>query len=529
MAQGVTISNIRNIIYSILSVQDKVEDIYLYKNFIKLTAKDIEFKSIHKPIIDYIAQYIEKYDSVPSIPNVHDFFTDNQEVLEELTKITGFDPDNPKKTKVPFTGDNFQSLVDDLLDQQVKINIKNACVKIVEVANKGITLKESGREKLLKGNIDAVDYGFELLNKAVEPLEREEDFEKQNLFDTLETFKKKNEDITKIPFLVSGFKYFDDRCNGFHPKSFVIVCAYTSQLKSTMTLNMMYNQFFYQEANVEYICLEMTSVEMLSRFISIHSANKDAWKEGQIPLTYTEIFEYLNNLSKFNDERKERFFEVVKDLENRPGYFHFQDNDKNFTVNTIRKHCRKVELDNNIELDAVYIDHGELISHSYGSKSEQHTVKLGHTLMGLRKLSLNYAKGRGIRVIVPYQTSRDGYDRACNERINGAKGLYDLNALSWSSEAARSPVTILSVFYDNDCRFRNEAIVGILKHRGPGVGESFLLTTLLSYATLKYKGVYKKAEELDFGSSKDDYQRKTAQNYINGLTDSEQKRLNGSL
>jgi replicative DNA helicase len=437
---------VRNIIYSILSVQDKIEDLYLYKNFLSFAQKDLDFPfDEHRKIINFIASYVSKYDTVPSIPATYDYFGTDLECQEELVKLSGYNSEKPNnKLKIPYRATNFSKLLDDLILDQTATNIVNTLKNVDKIIKSGLEVKVNKRSSFYKGPIDAVEYAYEYLNKAISLIEEKPEFNQETLLADIAKYQQQINNKCRIPFLCTGFDYFDNNCHGIYPKAFVIVCAYTGELKSTIALNMMYNQVVYQKANIEYICLEMTEVEMQSRFISIHSADTEFWEYDCIKLKVDDIIQHINMLKPFTGDKLNRFNEVVQSLQNIGAYFHFQENDKDFTVSSIQKHCRKVELDKSIELDAVYIDHGELITPSMDTRNDPYTVKVSNTLMSLRKLSLNFAKKRGIRVIVPYQTSREGYSRAQDTRSNGAEGVYDLNALSWSSEAAMECSSISS-------------------------------------------------------------------------------------
>jgi replicative DNA helicase len=525
---------IRNIIFSLLSVQDRLEDVMLHQNFLKLTAKQIDFK-MHSPIVQYITDHSETYDSVPSIPQVLEAFSENPELYDELKKITGWDPENPTpKVKIPLRASNFERAVHDLLNEQIKSNIVKVLKEVSQISTSGLELKQGFKKVFLQGPIEAVDYAYEQLGRAIEPLHEGLDIMQETLPVDLERIHNENkESLTGLPLLRSGFDYLDFRTNGFRKKSLVMITAYTGELKSTTALNMMYNQFIEQKAKIEYLCLEMTKEEMVARFISIHSANEKIWGKNCLKLPINKIDDYLHgNDQIFNKKEKERYLELTRDLEKREGYFHFEEGGQGMTVSKIRKHLMNVQIKKDIELDAVYVDHGELLNPAPEDVKESHVVKLSKILIGLRQLSMNFNKKKGIRVFVPYQTNRDGYGRA-KSGVNGAEGIYDLSALSWSSEAARSASTILSVYYGGEFRVRNEAVMTIIKTRGPGAMESFKIGTDLSHGRMFYKGIYKKLDELDLESF-DSRQKKvvhnnthiTADSYQMGLSEEDMKKLN---
>jgi ornithine cyclodeaminase/alanine dehydrogenase-like protein (mu-crystallin family) len=87
-------------------------------------------------------------------------------------------------------------------------------------------------------------------------------------------------------------------------------------------------------------------------------------------------------------------------------------------------------------------------------------IDLNTIIARLKNLALQFDNGRGLRVISPFQTNRQG--RAAAEKNDGN---YELSALSNANEAERSSDLVISVYMTKQMRQAGLVKIGCLKHR----------------------------------------------------------------
>jgi len=464
------IDRVRHVILSCVSIRDSIEDQALLANFLNINSSTISFASDeHRKIFRYIHKYFMKHESLPATHLLFENYTEDPDTLAELYKIFKItDHNKPYNVPVFFFGTDLKEVIDDIIEEQCEKDVLKAQKETNQIIEQGMKVSYN---KNLKGIHDGVDYLFENVRKAIRPLEEPVSYSKKSLFSDIQDRKSElSED--GIPILQTGFEPFDDKYDGLYLSEFLLFIAHTGELKSTLTMNAIYNMWLVQDANIEYISLEMTVRDCWAYFISLHSANNRYWVDGQTPLPKKQLKRYFSEKARngdscaLNDEQLLRLEEVIKDIESREAHLEFRANHGRWTVQEIENHCLNVELTEKIRIDVIVIDHGELI---VGTERDR-LASTDKNLKELRELTLRYQKNRGVRIIVPYQTNKNGKADAKRENYK-----YTTSSLSWSTEAPRSATMIIASYYDGIPKENGYAAISVVKTRDDGSGDQFSL------------------------------------------------------
>lgn len=466
------IDRIDQVILSCVSLRDSVEDVSLIANFLNVNSKGIDFAcDEQRKIIQYIEKYFNKHSSLPSSVLLLKKFSEDPETLERLHKIYNL-KEGDTLTHLPIC----LSFTD--LSEVLYEIIEDQCRRNIVTSMKGAhTIFESGSLKVgykeYKGIHDGVSYLFDGVRKAVRPLEVPVSYSKKNLLnDIVDRKNEMSED--GIPILQTGFEPFDAKYDGLYLSELLFFIAHTGELKSTLAMNSIYHMWLVQGAGIEYISLEMPVRDCWAYFISLHSANQRYWVDGQTPLPKKQLKRYFSEKARngsscaLSDEQILRLNEVVKDIESNKAHIEFRDNHGRWTVQEIENHCLNVELTEKVRIDVIVVDHGELI---VGTEKDR-LSSTDKNLKELRELTLRYQKNRGVRIIVPYQTNKEGKKKAKDKNYK-----YDTSSLSWSTEAARAASIIIASYYDDLPKENGYASITVVKTRDDGSGDQFSLST----------------------------------------------------
>ena len=291
----------------------------------------------------------------------------------------------------------------------------------------------------------------------------------------IEDLANKEEGLTGVP---SGFTKLDAITSGWQKQDLIIVAARPSMGKTALTLCFARNAAVEFNVPVAIFSLEMSSVQLTTRLISMESRIPGSdLRNGRIKESEWK------NLHKSMDRVGESPI--------------FIDDTPAINVFELRAKCRRLKMQHDIQL--VIIDYLQLMSGGPDSKSrgnrEQEISSISRALKGL-------AKELDIPVIALSQLSRAVETRGGNKR----PVLSDLR----ESGAIEQDADIVTFIYrpdyyelpsDDDGRFNNEndAEIIISKHRNGALG-SVHLNFVKEYA------LFEDQQEMDFTSRlKGDY------------------------
>jgi hypothetical protein len=92
-----------------------------------------------------------------------------------------------------------------------------------------------------------------------------------------------------------------------------------------------------------------------------------------------------------------------------------------------------------MDVDLVVIDHGGLVEPN--RRHQNYTIEQNSIIRDAKKMALHFGGGKGIPVLLLFQTNRDGFDYATKN-----DGKYKLRALSYANEAERSADVVSTTY-----------------------------------------------------------------------------------
>jgi hypothetical protein len=474
------IFKIREVLFNCIGIDDRKENNYLADNLTKLLDSNIEFHEDHKKIYIYLRDFFYEYGTVPSLPGLLNKFENDLDVITELNKI--FPVKDGKTEKFPLVGENYCNLLKEIKYSQCSKEFTTILKTLNLIDVQGVSEKIRGKEVWKKGTLDAIHEAMPLLvnleMKLVDTPDKQVSYLDSDYFfnSMLENSSKEYNKMT------TGYPTLDSiTFGGVEEKAFWVIAAPAGMLKSTICLGLAYNQFI-SGYKIEFISLEMSSMEMWHKFHALHSSNENYWGEGCLSLETNKI----SNPQFLDAQERKRYREVLEDIKKQKGYINFHSPYEEMSVSQIYAHLISTELKNKIDLDMVYIDHGELIKHL--NPQDGYSIRVAESIRKLRRLSLSYRK-KGIRIGLAYQIKREGLDKA-EKGLNGEEGIYSMTDLSWTTEAERSATFILTSYYHKTYFEKNEALLSWCKNRHGVKSGKFLVDCELEYSLIQEKLSY---------------------------------------
>lgn len=272
----------------------------------------------------------------------------------------------------------------------------------------------------------------------------------------------------------TGIKAIDDNIGGMNEGTMTVIAGFTSQFKTTFSLNIAHLNSYYLGYNVAYISLETPKQDMWWNFLACHSYDTKFSK-------YPFIGHDRMRRCKLNPEEEDYLFNVVEpDLDSpmelpdgqtakRGKVIILDESDfDSFSFGEIQAVLDKVDEQLGGNLDALIVDYAQLCKFS-GSSSKGETEQVNAYVSFFRRLSQNFKKTvdengnektKQLIVLLLSQIRRDSWRKAVNHG-----GVYDITCMSDSSELEKSAYRIFTTFTTEEMKQRKMAQVQILKNR----------------------------------------------------------------
>jgi replicative DNA helicase len=258
-------------------------------------------------------------------------------------------------------------------------------------------------------------------------------------------------------------------------KKLVVIGGFSGCFKTTLALNMVYNNAFKMGYNCGFLSLEMETDDILLRLLVIH-ANHPKYFQYKANITLQKI---LNN--QLTEDEKHFLFQIVEpDLKDSVGKiivldiedFLYLSNGLNSLIPQID--IKLLEITKYPYLDLLVIDYIQLLArvlrNQFPGTFDQYQV-LSQLIRQIKHITQTY-NNTGISVVVLSQLNRSSYsaikERIRNPRINESdryKDIYDLTAISESSEIVNAADIVLSIYTDDKLKKDHEAVIQLLKNR----------------------------------------------------------------
>lgn len=410
--------------------RDEHEDAYNY-----FLESRYPLNPIQKEIFKYVRKFCDEHNALPSLSYVEHRFKEIQR-SEPLRYI--YDLQGDPELSFAEMRDHVKKRVDNENDEKFREILKNTMMIFKD------GFKEKGGKEYLSGRADAMDYLTSNMNKSFGVSTHRNS---GTLADGISGVWQKVLDRRVDPLcafgLVSGFEEIDDVIMGGRAGELHFVLGFTGAGKSLFTLNWLYFAAYYLNRDVVLYSLEMDREQIMTRLLSMHSAH-----EGFRRIHKSVPVSKLMKSSELTDSEI-NFMEtyVIPDLMGETereipyGNLHIEYPGENFTVSQLKRSLSALSRKYNIE--AVVVDYPELMTPERHQKSSNYGVTMNSIIKDLKQFALNFNDGKGIFLLCPYQSNRDGFDRAHKN-----DGMYDLRAMSWASESERAADVIYSVYKD---------------------------------------------------------------------------------
>lgn len=270
----------------------------------------------------------------------------------------------------------------------------------------------------------------------------------QVVLESLSMIEKAAKTTGDVTGLASGFIDLDHRTAGFQPGNLVLIAARPAMGKTSFVLSLAKNVIINQKKPLVMFSLEMSKAELVNRLLSMDSrVDSQKFKTGQLnDADWESLIESGGNIGKSK---------LILD-------------DTSTTIGEIRSKCRKLKLEQDIQL--VIIDYLQLMNGNGRSDSRQQEIS--EISRALKLL----AKELQIPVIALSQLSRQVESRPDHRPM--------LSDLRESGAIEQDADVVLFIYRDEvyhpDTEKKNVAEIIIAKQRSGPIG-TVELTWLAEY------------------------------------------------
>ena len=439
------------------SGKDTLDQKDLLKNFramqkvVPIAPEEKSYSKLYHFILNYIKNCTEGPPELPSYDFIRSHFESidaDETVLALVEKI---------KVQQPYLGQDYRMILKSYNDDQNLLRFERVLSNSNKIASSGLTIGKGSRKKEIKGVMDAISY----LARETRPLQRDltgiktegQIISPEDSQEVLQEYNRASSDPLSTVGISTWIKQIDESTEGIKNSELWIVAAFTGHCKTTFSYNMAYRAIF-GGWNVAYVTLEMSYTEIRRHLYVLHSCNpifKEKYPEysdlvGKI--TYNNV-EY----GRLNDQELKYWTCVCNDFdqsingtsESYGKAYIWQPQSSSVTSADIEMQMRswqqELQAENKGDLDMGIIDYISLMGATDDEKSRDGNETTNNIIKSLKRMTLTFNNGKGIRVISPHQINRAGFKEALEN-----EGRYYLTALSNNHEAERSADVVISIF-----------------------------------------------------------------------------------
>jgi intein/homing endonuclease len=463
------------ILRSVFQVGGQPETEEAYNNWLKLQEYPLEYyteenQKIHK----YLETFYNQMSAPPDMGLAKDYFEklDDIETVERLTEIS--------KSQF-YIRTNYLSILRHEQEQQQTKRMILLCRDASSIAEHGRVLDAGfGKKISLRGAADAVNFLYERLHEFAwveggEKLEGVSSEDADEIINEYDIIEKTNKYSHRNLF---GLEPIDAVCKGHRKGEYWIHCAFPGELKTSLSLNYMYNNIMVYGKNIFYAILEMPYSQLRRQLYVIHSSHGKfvtEWnsEDGYTGLDYRQVRD-----GELSPRNRERFKIVAQDFKatarGKPYIWRPSDH---VSIEDIR---RKAEMfHNKYGCDGIVIDHLGLVK---TKRRYTDTVSsLNDVVRDGRLMALNFGRGRSVPVLALFQMNRQGKLRADKN-----DGRYDISAISYANECCaegtliktqRGLVPIENIQPGEDLVWSKTGWKGVIGKYDNGAKRTFRVTT----------------------------------------------------
>ena len=442
-----------------------ISQVDLVKNYRSFLASDIKpDEASFVKIYNWIEAHFRSFEEIPAIELLYEKANNEAEeaILATLREVI---------EQQPYIGSNYKAILSEKFDEQNKEDFQKILTSAWEVVNSGKILGKGRNKKEIKGIGDALEYfntetrrfrmstfGFRTEGEIRTKEDRDE---------IIEAYEEVKRDPFSKVGLYTNLRQIDDSCRGVKIKELMLIAAFVGQGKTTISSNFAYNGIM-QGLNGMYVAMEMSFSEMRDMFAILHTCRPE-W------LQYPKFKKMVGNMSfnklmdgEFNDLEEEFFKVSLDDFTTNPDYGSMFIYEPTEPLTPSRLELKMYDYQATLKekgktLDFVLVDYVGLMVPNPDEKYSDTGTNLNTILKKLKAMAMTFDGGRGVRMISPFQTSREGWKEA--EKNDGN---YKLTALSYANEAERSSDIVISLYMSKEMQSHGIMKIGCLKNRRRG-------------------------------------------------------------
>jgi replicative DNA helicase len=235
---------------------------------------------------------------------------------------------------------------------------------------------------------------------------------------------------TGLPGIRWGLPTIDRHTGGLQNGDLALILGSVSDGKTALCVNLTWTAAVEQGMNVVFLTTETLRDQVLRRFVSRHSKverfglpmglNSKHLKMGELPETDEPVFRAILN-----------------DLRTNPAYgkVYVAQVPRYATVASIEQRLYRILA--KFKIDLVILDYLNLLK-SDRARAAYHE-DASAIIKEAKQIATTFDRGRGVPFVSPWQVTRPAREQA--DKI----GMYTLASLADTSEAAKSPDTIVSL------------------------------------------------------------------------------------
>ena len=421
--------------------------------------------------VDYLTMFIEEADSLKRGHKIDILSDTEREYFKYLInsfESAGYFPTNDLFEKVfPETEGQFISAkiiqlndlrvyIFNLIDRRVNQYIAQ------RISELNLSIQESGMTDEITNELGKLQ-GLSNRNKAKDI--------------KLDINARSEYEIKKIKpdGLQTGVNEVDERIGGISPGNVTTIAGFTSQYKTTFSLNIAHINSYYLGYNIAYITLETPKDDMYWNLLSCHSY------ETKFPKYQFIGHSKMRRATMTKDEEDYLFNEIEPDLKDdyigedgkthKRGKVVFLDESdfKSFSFGEIAAVLEKVDEQLDGKLDAVIVDYIQLCKFSGSGMTTDANAQINSYVTFFRRLAQNFRKvvkedgteeTKQLAMILLAQINRGSWQTASKN-----DGVYNITCLADANELERGSAVVLTTYTSEELKARKTAQVQILKNR----------------------------------------------------------------
>jgi replicative DNA helicase len=267
-----------------------------------------------------------------------------------------------------------------------------------------------------------------------------------NVFEELAELIKELEEGNAMERVLTGVRPLDEMTyGGIGMGEFWLIAAYAGVGKTFFCSNLAYHFAMNEGKNVVYLTAETLRPQVRQRMLIRHSHDP----KFNIPngLSSSLLKKHSPDNPQMTQEQITQYREVMKDfgtLKEGRGIMHVGQISMGAKISTIQAKLNK--LNNTFPIDVVVVDSLDLLSPEVRRQSSRE--ELNDILASAKLLATSFDNGRGVRLISPWQTSRQAWKDAHEQ------GRYTKASMAETSEAERKADLILALLEDRSNPFK---------------------------------------------------------------------------